>query len=132
MGVFWALEFGHLLPCAGIVAAPPYPEVAYAYSGAEFNDQFGPAAVSRIARARAEARLKRKDIRRARYQRRHDQWCRNLYKESWPQYAARTGISGTRPTCMILDDPHTEMPTEEQRKSMLAWHEKNFANRAPR
>jgi len=72
VAAFWIIEFGHLVAAMGLVAAPPYPEVAYAYSGAEFNDQFGPAAATRLARARAEERLKRKDIRRARYQRMHD------------------------------------------------------------
>jgi hypothetical protein len=80
MGVFWALEFGHLLPCAGIVAAPPYPEVAYAYSGAEFNEEFGPAAVASIARGRAEARMTRK---RANYQRYRRAYTRQRAIDYW-------------------------------------------------
>lgn len=48
------------------------PEIAYVYSGVEFNDEFGPTAALRIARARADARIARKAIRRKRYQRMHD------------------------------------------------------------
>lgn len=48
------------------------PEVAFAYSGAEFNEDFGPAGLARLARERADARLARKDARRHRYMRRYD------------------------------------------------------------
>jgi hypothetical protein len=47
------------------------PELAYAYSGAEFNDEHGPTAVAKLARERAESRLARKYARRARYMRKH-------------------------------------------------------------
>jgi hypothetical protein len=46
------------------------PELAYAYSGLEFNDHFGPAARTNLARERADARATRKYARRARYMRR--------------------------------------------------------------
>jgi hypothetical protein len=59
----------------------------------------------KLARARFEARMEGKRIRRARYQRRHGQWCSNVYAESWPHYAARTGLSGYRGTAIIMDDP---------------------------
>lgn len=122
MAILWGLEFGHLVIQAGLVCASP-PEVLYAYSGAEFNDQFGPAAVVKLARERAAARLARKEKNFARYQRRHDQWCRNVYQKPWKEFAAERGITGTRPESIILDDVHAEA-TPEQRKILEAWHNK--------
>jgi hypothetical protein len=55
---------------------PPSPELTYAYSDAEFNEEFGPTALADLARRRAEARRRRKDARRARYMRRHDRFRR--------------------------------------------------------
>lgn len=40
----------------------------------------------KLARARFEARMARKAAGRARYQRRHGQWCRNVYAEPWPAW----------------------------------------------
>lgn len=47
------------------------PELAYAYSAPECNDEHGPTAVAKLARERAEARIARKYARRARYMRQH-------------------------------------------------------------
>ena len=47
------------------------PEVEYVYSGAEFNEAFGPVELVKIARQRAEARQRRRRINRARYRRRY-------------------------------------------------------------
>lgn len=45
------------------------PEVEFVYSGAEFNEEFGPTQLARIARARAETRFQRTLDNRARYRR---------------------------------------------------------------
>lgn len=46
-------------------------EVDYAYSGAEFNEAFGPLEVVKLARRRAEARRRRRLVNRARYRRQY-------------------------------------------------------------
>jgi hypothetical protein len=43
----------------------------------------------KLAKARFEARMVRKAAGRARYQRRHGQWCRNVYKDPWPAWYER-------------------------------------------
>jgi hypothetical protein len=72
----------------------------------------------KLARARFEARMARKEARRARYMRRHGQ-----IMQSWPC----KGLTGAAPRMMILDDPHAEMPTDAQRATIERWYE----DRAP-
>lgn len=157
----WLMEFGHLAHAAGVVPRQS-PEMYYAYSGAEFNDQFGPAAVAKMARERHHARLVRHTHRWLRYERRHGRTylkhanscgnqnavhprgayddveacgCRNIdsprrcLARMRRASSERDRISGNRPGLMILDDPHAEMPTEEQRASVPAWHEKSIGKR---
>lgn len=47
------------------------PEVAFAYSGAEFNEGFSPVQLADLGRQRAEARWQRKTLNRVRYLRRY-------------------------------------------------------------
>lgn len=47
----------------------PLPEVEFVYSGAEFNEEFGPLALVKLARERGEARVRQKCNDRARYRR---------------------------------------------------------------
>jgi hypothetical protein len=70
MAILFGLEFGHLAAAAGLIPKLD-PEVTYAYSGAEFNDEFGPAAVAKLARELAHARKVRHTRRWLRYERRH-------------------------------------------------------------
>ena len=75
----------------------------------------------KLAKARFDARMARKYARRRRYMRRHGQ-----VQQSWPC----KGIYGNRPSAMILDDPHAEMPTDEQRATLERWYERD-AGHAP-
>lgn len=59
------------------------PEVDYAFSGAEFNDQMTPVILVALARHRADQRRERKRINRARYQRMHDRHRRYPH---WSKY----------------------------------------------
>lgn len=119
----WMIEFGHLAHAAGVVPRQS-PEMYYAYSGAEFNDQFGPAAVAKLARERHHARLLRKTQDWLRYERRHGRTHLKHANSCGNQNAVHPrgayddveacgcrrppdlrGLRGNRPSHIILDDP---------------------------
>lgn len=80
----------------------------------------------KLARARCAARTERKRIRRARYLRRHGQ-----SQQSWPPkylYCGAGGITGTRPECIIIDDPHAEMPGDDIRGKILGWYDEHLGH----
>ncbi len=58
----------------------PGPEIAFAYSGAEFNEDFGPAALVKLARERQEARWTKKMHNRRRFMRRQRRLCMQAYR----------------------------------------------------
>lgn len=78
MAILFALELGHLVP--GLLTEPMCAEVRYAYSGAIFNEEFGPAEIARIARIRALGRATRK---RANFQRYRRAYARQRAVDYW-------------------------------------------------
>jgi hypothetical protein len=101
-------------------------------------------AATRLARERRHQRLVRHTRAWLRYERRHGRKHLKHANSCGNQNAVhprgaydgveacgcrlRCGLSGTRPTMIIMDDPHAEMPNppEQVRATMLAWHEKHL------